>query len=97
MLFHTQPFYTQTLLNTHTRFVTQMRLHTDALTTLLHTDPCTQIPFYTQMLLPQTLCADTLLHTEALTDTQTGLHTDAFTHRRLRWTHQNRNFTVFDD
>ena len=59
---------------------------------LLHTDTFTHRCFYIQ-----TLCAQTLLHTEALThrlDTQIRLHTDAFTEKGMRRTEENRNFTL---
>ena len=65
----------------HTRFVTQMRLHTNAFTHRHFypqnpTDPFTQRPFYTQM----------LLQTDAL-------RTDTFTHRPFYTQRLDTTFT----
>ena len=110
-LLHTDAFthrllHTQTLLHkdvlSHRRFYT----HTH---TFLHTNSFTHRPFCTKTLLhtnvfiflhTDALRTDTFRHrgfdTERL-DTQTRVHTDAFTHRGLRRTHQNHNFTAACD
>ena len=70
----------QTLLHrdtfTHRAFYTHNLLNTDP-QMLLHTDPCTQKPIYTE----------TRLHTETLTHrhfhTQTLLHKDPLTHKHI--------------
>ena len=85
---------------THRGFFTQTLLHTDTFTlytlTLLHTDLLTRKHFYVQMLFiyfthkrcyTQTRCAQTLLHTEALTHkalTHTHTQTRLYTHTHKR-------------
>ena len=87
-LFHTEAFYTQTLLHrhTHTPFCTQTLLHTDLLAhrqTLLHTNPFTCRHFDTE----------TFCHTEAAIHGRylylhrnNRLHSNTFAHRSF-YTH----------